>query len=415
MSLVFGLLVNNGIEAAASGQQEGWWPWLLSRSAVGPLPVQPKGIAGQSFEVNDDAFDTEGSWVRFGDVPEIFNPEQYKKTMRNFIQKKYPEMQNCPSRDEGDVVQRVSPVRRVGRSVSPLAQVNSSVAVGLPQGQRLVSSLRTPAAVAQRSQLRFIDVPVLQQNSATEWPVEQESKVDERMSGLLWKNVRNEDGTNCAYHALKNILIALHQRSEDVEKYLSLDPLFDVLRRWVPVIYDGRLRLVKKELGIPDNQKASDRLLLSKRSSLTQGWLRSYVNSNDGHIKTEFLEVPELQRLVDGLPMDLQNNIVVLDDQKARILQGSPQEVAEAVMLMGFEDQATADALQATETRLQAFKKSLDGTLAVAWTECGFDHWVAYVIQKKAGQILQIQYMNSIADKKPKMSQYLFDLLGIKQ
>lgn len=207
----------------------------------------------------------------------------------------------------------------------------------------------------------FIRVPVLDQGFKAGWPT---GKVDN--SDLLWDQVKADDGANCGYHALKNVLFlmnALEQKNmkfvQDLQSKMAYIACMSV---WTPIIYDyrGYQGSVNWLLGSEID------LLVKNLSQLSQ------------------------KILLSDLKTDL--NIVVTEDVSKR---------------------GAAAGLPVNETMLQPIKdlaQKRDGLLGVVWSAGTGGHWVGFVIYKEQG-ISTMYYMNSCSgDSDFKQAYELFSM-----
>lgn len=256
--------------------------------------------------------------------------------------------------------------------------------------------------------LEFLEVPVLQQRSDQPFMLNRKNLETEGdgtilgQSGLLWKNVRMYDNTNCAYHALKNIrfmLTALQDQKIDVSKELNnkdsllnqqllqTNNFYDDLATGVSQIFQKRKKEVCEALKLPID---SNNLTMFKngRSRLSDR-LKSYVNSNDGYIKVDDLSGDEVESLIQPEGHEIQNNVVVIEYFP---------EISELVLT------------NKVKKRIENFKKFQNDTLAIIWNEDDFHHWVSYVAHKTNGKIT-IYEMNSISGKNPANVSKLFNAL----
>ncbi len=259
----------------------------------------------------------------------------------------------------------------------------------------------------QREPVAFeqIKVPVLQQDSATPWKT---SEVDlesheQTVLGtprLLWKDVRMQDGNNCGYHALKNILIMLNSSlsaeqlniqlqdpNSTINRQLtSLPDFVNYIGSWAQKIHNTRKQILLKNLGLqepyPDNFK-------ELRSSLGYTFMKGLVDSNTGHVKINDLFANEVENLVENQSQTLQNNIVVLD---------------------GLSNLGKTKKGKEYLKRIQQFKEAKDGRLGILWTEPGFNHWVGYFAIKEDGKVT-LYYLNSTNHANPRQTQELINML----
>lgn len=233
----------------------------------------------------------------------------------------------------------------------------------------------------------FSKIPVLQQDSSKEWKydgqlLEANDQTVYGRPGLLWKHVRQQEGLNCAYHALKNISLILQDNSSSLKELndklqnpnsslskdlLSPDTLIKHIAPAVATIHEARKEAVQKELrkqGIIDNFKD-----LRPHLKYTQ----DYVDSNTGVIKINHLFGGEAERILQLEPKSLQRNILVVDGNLQNPMK---------------------------QTRLKEFQAATDGKLGILWTEPGFNHWVGFVAIKENGTV-NIYSLNSISKLNP--------------
>ena len=222
-------------------------------------------------------------------------------------------------------------------------------------------------------------------------------------SGLTWKNVRSEEATNCGYHALHKSIILVEALLSGVNVTEELRSPHSTLSRqlndrsalmqpmttWVHEIYTSRRAEVHRQLGAKVD--LADSKLKDLRSALnTTG--RTYVHMNDGHIKTEMLADEEMEKLIgqeEEANPELRGHLMVLTDQTV------------------FTDPA----------RVKHFQQAQNDTLAIMWTESGFNHWVTYVAHKVDGNVV-VYKMNSINGslaphpaRTPRFDQMVVDML----
>lgn len=206
---------------------------------------------------------------------------------------------------------------------------------------------------AQPNNNRVIDVPVLQQGFDHKWPHGKFLNLN-----LSWDDIRQLDGGNCGYHALKNVLFLMNAFEKNQDEFVlalrQAQPFYYCMSVWAPMIYKER----------NDNNYVS--------------WL--------GGQEIDFL-IKNLGRLkkYDRLSsFDLENKIVVTEDVRS----------------VGWE-------LPVNEEMLQPIKdlaKKQSGMLGVVWTAGHGGHWVGFVVHKKEG-VLKIYYMNSAQEIRPNFNQ----------
>ncbi|MBP7854798.1 hypothetical protein KAZ82_02545 [Candidatus Babeliales bacterium] len=283
------------------------------------------------------------------------------------------------------------------REVSPTSDIDSVGPVDSPR-------------VAFKKPIEIRAVKVLQQKTDQPWMLH--GKNLETINGgsifghpeLKWGNVRREDGTNCGYHAVKNLRIfmdALNNRSIDVDIELNkpssvlnrqlndLDELIQHIPEWSTKIYDKRKQdvinaLRKKSITVPERDVEFKAL----RPALPE-MLRSRVNINDGHIKTEDLDGAEIENLIKEEP-ELKDKVIAFE-----YIPGIPVD-----MMMSENMQAKID----------AFKAASNAQLGIVWNEEGFHHWVAYVAVKREKNVT-LYRLNSIGHKQPVHEPELLKLL----
>jgi len=275
------------------------------------------------------------------------------------------------------------------------------------------------------SGISMITLPVLQQKPGTRWIGKEGSVVMQSIPGLLWSNVRMEDGGNCGYHALKNLLIVLaalqDNQGKDINSLVakdlnSVDLLLPFLEKYTPMVYQERLSAIKSDLGISGEKAMSDDELKKKRNELEGDFLKSFVNINDGHVKTDYLTTFEAQLLVNNLPEKFkrfESKIIILSDHDSEILMNPESELHATMQFLNANDPESAMVLQHSLNGLQSFKNAQDDILGVLWTEINYRHWIAYAIQKVDGKIVAIYYLNSASHKLPNKVKELFELFGI--
>ncbi len=266
-----------------------------------------------------------------------------------------------------------------------------------------------PASSTAHPLLLQYAIPVLQQNSSIPWTrgetdLEANDNTVWDTPGLLWKHVRQQEGLNCGYHALKNISIILSepptvniqlelsQSNSALNQRLTSTLFFiDYIGSWAPMIYQYRKNLIGNELSLvrpyPNNFKG-------KGDFLQRADVRAYIDSNHGNIKINHLGGNEVEQLIQLEFPSLQKNILVIEyDPIVAITHG--QEAA-----LGKKN----------IRRLLAFKEADDDRIGVLWTEEGFNHWVGYVALKQQGNI-SIYYLNSIHRKDPQYAELLINIL----
>ncbi len=253
-----------------------------------------------------------------------------------------------------------------------------------------------------------IRVPALQQKASEPWSfLENTSNQVCSDPRLLWSNVRMADNTNCGYHALKNIKTLMNALNFfKVEEILSQPkiqsdlqslPLFlNDLSYQVEFVHQKREKDIKNNLARSmqlNNRSIDDALtnsFLKKTRNNLSACLRSYVNANDGHIKTDYLGAGELESLISEKESVLKNDILIFE-----YLPGQDTDFW---------------LFDKNKDRLNSFNQNKNDTLGVLWTEDGFGHWVGYVAAKRDGKVTIFE-LNSIESFKPKHKNVLLDLL----
>lgn len=248
-------------------------------------------------------------------------------------------------------------------------------------------------------------IHVLQQDSSKEWilrgkPLETNDNQIHDTPGLLWKDVRMQEGLNCGYHALKNISIILQETfpiaklnkelqnpSSEIRKSLmSRDFFLNYIGSWAGVIHGTRKLAIVKNLHLaepyPDNFK-------DQRTKLGHQFLKDYVDINTGRIKTNDLYANEVQQLINFEFPELTKNIVVFDD---------------------IDNLRSTTPGKKTLQRLEDFKKANTDKIGIVYTEHGFNHWVGYVALKENGEV-NLYCLNSISAMKPSNIQPLINLI----
>jgi hypothetical protein len=266
-------------------------------------------------------------------------------------------------------------------------------------------------------------VPTLQQNNSSPWTLRNTNLETSGNGGiwdnpeLLWKDARINDGTNCGYHVLKNIITVmsaisnlgerfyqdmLNQESIVRQQLLSLDHFLGYFGNWAPIIFQKRKQdilhdlqfknLVPKEqtIGIPlDKQKLKDIQPTLPKS------IRSFINMNEGFIKIEELIGSELELILRANDEfnTIRKNII--------IIEYDPELVSIGVDPIG----------ETNQKRIQKFLQSNNDTLGIMWTESGgFNHWIGFVAHKQNGQTM-VYYLNSIHHKQPRHAHAVLKLL----
>lgn len=244
------------------------------------------------------------------------------------------------------------------------------------------------------------NVSVLQQNSSDKWGNLEGDTLPGRL--IQWNHVRQEEGTNCAYHALKNIRLVMDVATNpglNLDKELS-NPnstlnqqlqdrriLLSDLALKVPDVYDYRKDNISKAL----KKELHDGPISKEDQTKLPGDLRSRVNGNDGHIKTENLDGVEVEKLLEKEDPTLKNNTLVLE-----YIPGLP---------------ASAMLSEAYQRRLDQFKSRRNDQIGIVWNHNGFGHWIGYVAVKRDSEITLYDF-NSVQGKK---SVYIPELIKLLQ
>lgn len=101
-------------------------------------------------------------------------------------------------------------------------------------GSRAKSLVDQVAALQPNSQ-GIIPIKVLQQGVIQDWP-----KGNVGGSNITWDQVKAEDGANCGYHALKNVVAFMNALKSKQDGFIQdlIKPsfFFDCMRVWVPII-----------------------------------------------------------------------------------------------------------------------------------------------------------------------------------
>jgi hypothetical protein len=246
--------------------------------------------------------------------------------------------------------------------------------------------------------------------------------------GLMWTDVRKYDGTNCGYHALKNIDLLIGALRKNGSRFVAdelskpnsilkqqltgQESLISGLADWSNKIYQVRKENIYTKLetmleeevkngrqngdlyrelkNILDTKSEDNSVALKDfRSRFPHERMRSYVNANNGHIKVDDLSGREIERLVEHDEGDLQNHVIVVD-----YIPGMPF------------DEMLSDPVK---SKIENFNKSTRDTLGIVWNEDGLNHWVGVVMHKENGKVV-MYVMNSIPGKKPQYIQQLESL-----
>lgn len=268
----------------------------------------------------------------------------------------------------------------------------------------------------------IITIPTLQQNSSAPWTLRRTNLETSGNGGifdnpeLLWKDARANDGTNCGYHALKNLAVVMsaistlgdrfyqnvmNQASILRQQLISLDYFLDYFGTWAPTIFQKRkqdiLRGLQSKQLIPLEQTIDMPLnksfLNTNRSKLPES-IRSFINMNEGYIKIENLIGSELELILRNEEFNaIKNNII--------IIEYNPELIAIDVDPIG----------ELNQIRIQEFLQSNNDTLGIIWNETGgFNHWVSFVAHKKDGNTF-VYYINSINSRNPRYADAILNLL----
>jgi len=265
----------------------------------------------------------------------------------------------------------------------------------IPNHQNAVESKPHTQLFAQRT------IHVQQQDSSSPWhDLEQNDQTVFGTPGLLWKDVRMQEGLNCAYHALKNIsvFLELNLTSNEINAQLQ-DPASDMYGKltkagsfihhiapWAMAIHKHRQKIINQNLKLkepyPDNFKGL-------RNNISEAFIKEYIDANTGRIKINHLYANEAEIIIKDFFPTLQKNIVVFDEIEQMELTNKGKQYL---------------------TRVQRFKEAHNDRLGILWTEQGFNHWVGYVALKENGKIT-LYYLNSMEGKEPQQTKALMALL----
>lgn len=265
-------------------------------------------------------------------------------------------------------------------------------------------------------------VQTLQQDSSTPWTlhgINLETSGNGGIWGnteLLWKDARGNDGTNCGYHTLKNIMTAMRAISDLGERFyqdildqesivrkqlVSRDYFLRYFGNWAPIILQKRKKDILHELQskkLISKEQSADTPLAKQTLKAIQPtlpkFIRSFVNMNEGFIKIEELIGSELELILkDEEFNEIRKNIIIIEYNPELVSIGlDPIE-------------------ELNQKRIQEFLNSNNDTLGIMWTETGgFNHWVGFVAHKKNSRT-HIFYFNSIDQRQPRYAHIILNLL----
>ncbi len=222
--------------------------------------------------------------------------------------------------------------------------------------------------------LEIVRVSVLQQGFKNGWP--HENVVDQ----LPWDQIKSDDGANCGYHALKNVILLMNafEKKDDTYLYdLMLKSIFfDFMSIWSPIIFDYRQHIVP----LNDLHGTEIELLLHGRLALSSADELSKKSPNI---------LQSLNKKLQNLKLDLIRKFEkksINIEQNIAIIEPLPQGISEEFIDLDSMEAVVKDFIDSAQ----------DGMIGVVLTNDTGGHWVGFVMRRKDGH-MKIFYMNSAA------------------